>query len=335
MTDFFEGIAVGKWSDPNIGDNTNSIYAGVGTHTLNWGNANFGTYPDGLSFTINPFATEIGTVFKIGELSYFNGEVLLGTEIETAPLALNFELYEPTRLTKSFVFEFDIDTTPNDGTPEENADTVFPLNKVPQGFFTESGVNYTIELQGFSQDNGLTIEDGFKVLEGETTNASLYAKIVEDTRSSVVDSLVNPVYRLQNLVTGVHLFTASESERESIQNNRPEYIFEGVAFNASISDGLNLDPVYRFVNTGTGSYFYSASESERQFVQDNLPQYNFEGIAFYTYEAYSNLGSEVYRFSNTVTGSHFYTISPSERDYITSNLPEYILEGVAFEAGSP
>jgi hypothetical protein len=149
---------------------------------------------------------------------------------------------------------------------------------------------------------------------------------------TAVDPLINPVYRFFNTVTGGHFFTASEAERDSVLNNLPQYLFEGVGFEASIVDGPDLVPIYRFFNPVEGGHFFTASETERSFVLNNLPQFLDEGIGFYAYGADANLGADVFRFFNSVTGVHFFTTSESERDVVLNSLPQYIFEGVGFEA---
>jgi hypothetical protein len=148
------------------------------------------------------------------------------------------------------------------------------------------------------------------------------------------DPLINPVYRFFNTVAGGHFFTTSETERDFVLNNLPQYLFEGVGFEASIVDGPNLVPIYRFFNTVAGGHFFTASETERNFVLNNLPQFLDEGIGFYAYGADANLGTDVFRFFNTVAGGHFFTTSQVERDLVLNNLPQFTFEGIGFEAGS-
>jgi len=91
------------------------------------------------------------------------------------------------------------------------------------------------------------------------------------------------VYRFLNRDTGVHLYTTSEVERASIEDNLPNYNSEGGAFFAFAEQQEGTFPVYRFLNTDTGAHFYTPSEAERQSVEDTLPNYESEGIAYYTF----------------------------------------------------
>ena len=89
------------------------------------------------------------------------------------------------------------------------------------------------------------------------------------------------VYRFFNETTGVHLYTTSEVERDSIQANLPDFTFEGTVFNAYETQVEGSIPIYRFFEPTIGVHLYTPSEVERESVAANLPNYNFEGIAYY------------------------------------------------------
>ncbi|MGB5633151.1 MAG: peptidylprolyl isomerase [Waterburya sp.] len=92
------------------------------------------------------------------------------------------------------------------------------------------------------------------------------------------------VYRFLNQDTGTHLYTTSEIERESVEDNLPNFSLETEFFFAFAEQQEGTVPVYRFFNTDTGAHFYTPSETERQSVEDTLPNYQSEGIAYYTYQ---------------------------------------------------
>ena len=144
------------------------------------------------------------------------------------------------------------------------------------------------------------------------------------------------VYRFFRPEAGVHLYTASEAERDSIIGNLPNYTFEGASFEsvAEANDPLTgAKPVYRFFNGTTGAHLYTISEAERDSIQNNLPNYSFEGIAYYGFESQQPGSTPLYRFYNPNVGVHFYTPSAAERDAVFANLPNYQLEsedGIAF-----
>lgn len=174
----FEGFVNGKWGEPNPGaENPNPVFDGVDTHSFKWG-GDPDTYPNELSFVVNPFSARLNKQFKVGDLIYFNGSTR--NNVEAVPLELELELYGPTRKTESFQFDFDIVGTPNDGTPQQNADFVFPLSTVSVGGFKYKGKNYALRLQGFREEGSKATTKEFRVLEDARTTASLFAKIELD-----------------------------------------------------------------------------------------------------------------------------------------------------------
>ena len=91
----------------------------------------------------------------------------------------------------------------------------------------------------------------------------------------------HPLYRFYNVVTGVHLYTADEAEKNNVIATLGSiYRFEGVAYNVSLDP--SGAPVYRFYNPSKGVHFYTASEAEKNTVIATLGYlYRFEGVAFY------------------------------------------------------
>ncbi|BAZ45558.1 hypothetical protein NIES4102_25820 [Chondrocystis sp. NIES-4102] len=96
----------------------------------------------------------------------------------------------------------------------------------------------------------------------------------------VADSLA-PVYRFFNQQTGTYLYTISETEKASIQNNLSNYNFEGEVFSAYTTAVEGSIPVYRFYDSQSNSHFYTASAAEVEAVTNNLPNYQYEDIAYY------------------------------------------------------
>ena len=91
------------------------------------------------------------------------------------------------------------------------------------------------------------------------------------------------VYRFLNRDTGTHLYTVSDIEKESVEQNLPNYSLETESFFAFTEQQPGTIPIYRFFNTGTGAHFYTPSETEREVVEQTLPNYQSEGIAYYTF----------------------------------------------------
>jgi hypothetical protein len=133
-----------------------------------------------------------------------------------------------------------------------------------------------------------------------------------------------PVYRFRDAFgRGLHFYTASEEERENTEENFSDrWIYEGVAFYVSTSQGVTRVPVYRFRNERLGVHFYTASEEEKN---NTLLVYagtwTYEGIAYYVATNPLTDGTTpVYRFGNRGSGSHFYTASEEEKDLVYGDL---------------
>ena len=98
------------------------------------------------------------------------------------------------------------------------------------------------------------------------------------------DNNAIPVYRFLNQDTGVHLYTVSETERETVAD-LDNFNFEGEAFLAYNFEVEGSIPIYRFFNSSTGAHFYTPSVAERDNVEDNFPEFQSEGIAYYALPA--------------------------------------------------
>jgi subtilisin family serine protease len=194
-----------------------------------------------------------------------------------------------------------------------------------------AGTEYYIGVNGNSEVgrdyNPLT---GAGIASGSTGNYNLSVSSGNDNISGTT------VYRFFRPEAGVHFYTASEAERDTIINNLPNYAYEGASFESvgEATDPLTgAKPVYRFFNNSTGAHLYTISEAERESIANNLSNYSFEGIAYYGFEAEQPGSTPLYRFYNPNLGVHFYTPNPVERDAVLANLPDYQLEsddGIAF-----
>ncbi|MDJ0568634.1 MAG: peroxidase family protein [Pleurocapsa sp. MO_192.B19] len=160
-------------------------------------------------------------------------------------------------------------------------------------------------------------------------------EIVDYAQSSPISN-GSTVYRFFNPSVGVHFYTASAGERDSVRENLSNYEYEGESYVGAPHDEdlfTGAKPVYRFFNTNTGVHLYTIAEAERDAIIENLPNYTFEGVAYYGYETEQEGNQALYRFYNPVIDAHFYTPSAAERDAVLENLPDYQLEsngGVAF-----
>ena len=94
---------------------------------------------------------------------------------------------------------------------------------------------------------------------------------------------VVPVYRFFNVDTGVHLYTASEVEREAVAE-LPNYNSEGISYYGYESQQEGSVPLYRFYNPSLDAHFYTPSVAERdEFLASSeyQPEGGESGIAYY------------------------------------------------------
>lgn len=93
----------------------------------------------------------------------------------------------------------------------------------------------------------------------------------------------SPVFRFRNSQNGDYLYTISDEERIAVLANAPQYMYEGVAWFASMNQIGNAQPVHRFFSAANGAHFYTSNETERLNVLANFPSYESEGIAFWAW----------------------------------------------------
>lgn len=181
----FSGVSSGVWGKPTPGSiNPNPQYSPPGSNLFTWGDADdFGTGPNKLIFDGNPFSNEIGSLFKIGDLTYFNGTVVEGTSVESVPLNLHVSFGDRLSVSEVFDFDFHLVNTPNTNidnlADEVNADFVFVGKKFGDRTFTIADQKYTLELTGFRKEGISTDVSEFRVNEGEDAKASIFAKITQ------------------------------------------------------------------------------------------------------------------------------------------------------------
>lgn len=123
---------------------------GAGTNDFRWGHAaSSGDQRNRLVFNGTSFSTTTGTDFLIGTLRYRNGT----TENETLPssvelaVALNFTT--PPAGLQTSNFTLGLYSTPNTGTPNQNADYVYLPSAFSTTTFMIGSTLYTLELLGF------------------------------------------------------------------------------------------------------------------------------------------------------------------------------------------
>jgi hypothetical protein len=99
---------------------------------------------------------------------------------------------------------------------------------------------------------------------------------------------IEPVYRFYNQTTGVHLYTADETERDYVTNNLSNYTSEGVSYYGYETQVEGTVPLYRLYNSELDAHFYTPSAEEKDaFLETSNYQLEGgdDGIAFYVQPA--------------------------------------------------
>jgi len=142
-----------------------------------------------------------------------------------------------------------------------------------------------------------------------------------------------PVYRFFNMVSGVHFYTASDSECAAVCKNLGKYFkLDGIAWTIPLNSSTNNKPLYRFFNVKMGVHFYTKDEAEKAYVLAHYPaRYHYEGVAYMVSE--DPTGIPVYRFYNPARNAHFYTVDMTEVTRFAKLSTAYHYEGVAYYIG--
>lgn len=148
-----------------------------GSNSLSLGSPAFASF---VQFDGTPFRTVTGELFNLGNLTYQNGVTDLGSEPQgDLPFNLNVSLSNPLSISQPFNFSFNNVATPNDtGDPVRDGDILsFSGAGLSSDKFQALGTEYTLDLFGFSPDDGFTQVGQFNSPENSTANADLFGKI--------------------------------------------------------------------------------------------------------------------------------------------------------------
>nr|WP_242481953.1 hypothetical protein [Paracraurococcus ruber] len=194
--------------------------------------------------------------------------------------------------------------------------------------FTGARADYTVTMS----NNVYTVTDRVGGRDGTDTLFGVERIRFADGEMSVEQAggIDGVVHRFYNERVGVHFYTASNAEADTVRATLPDYNDEGLSFRIAPGNAAGAVDIYRFFFPSGGFHFYTASATERDFVINNLPAYQYEGVAYQAYGSDAGPQEELYRFFNTTTGAHFYTTSETERDSVVANLPGFSYEGIAY-----
>lgn len=130
-----------------------------------------------------------------------------------------------------------------------------------------------------------------------------------------------PVYRFFNPNNGDHVYTTSETDKETLISWGWNY--EGIAFTNHNSNGGTA--IYRSYNPNTGEHIYTSNASDYEMLA-KMGWIN-EGISFY---GNSTGKTPVYRLfnPNATTGTHHYTCNETEFNNLRNS--GWIYEGICW-----
>ena len=147
----------------------------------------------------------------------------------------------------------------------------------------------------YDDDTGILSVDDIEIAQ-LSAGLNIRAEDIEVAGSSNNDSREEAtVYRFYDSSVGAHFYTADEVERDAIQDDLPNYSFEGESYR-TVDATTGAQEVYRFFNPATGVHLYTTNEVERDSIIESLPDFQFEGVKFYAYETQVEGSIPVYRF---------------------------------------
>ena len=163
---------------------------------------------------------------------------------------------------------------------DDGADSTDGTLNVYRFFETEKGFHFYTSSE---QERDSIQQQSANGLLSYTYEGESFAGLAEDDDGDPLTG-AKPVYRFFNNLTGAHLYTISEIEKDNIVNNLPDYSLEGVAYYAYDEPQENTIPLYRLYDSNTGTHFFTPSATEKDNTLDTLSQYSAEGndgTAFY------------------------------------------------------
>lgn len=182
-----EGSSSGVWNDPTPAAAT---YTGVNTPHFTWGvgahlDSGQTSAPGSITFTGGAFAQAFETPFKIGSVDYFNGSIRDDSGVTSVNLALDVNFTTPALGNIANNFTFNINETPNVGTPDQQADYLSLPAVFSDTAFWIGSTQYHVKLLGFQNvvGDGYLVSDAtqFHVREQGTASADLYAMVTSET----------------------------------------------------------------------------------------------------------------------------------------------------------
>ncbi len=178
----FTGSSNGTFGTPIIDPaiDTNATFSiekpNAQTESFILGEPGNGSMPNKLTFIGENFSTIPGQIFSIGSLSYLNGQTFSGTNVSSVPLSVDLNFLQPAMAQQKFEYSFAFNLTPN-SEQSSSADTLTLSNNPTPRTFEIEQAKYSLEVLGFSLDNGTSFTQDFQVPEDQVANGFLFAQI--------------------------------------------------------------------------------------------------------------------------------------------------------------
>ncbi|MEX2578292.1 MAG: choice-of-anchor K domain-containing protein [Verrucomicrobiales bacterium] len=184
------GDALGSFHDP-VGEDTmvTNLAEGDSSSYFEWGEDQSSSSDDlskswleHMAGTFNlPHTNER---FEIGELSYYNGQILGGTGADRISLGVDLNLVlNQVEASSTFEFDFDLVNVPNhydSNDPWRDADYVKLTDPVASESIVINGIQFQFQLEfGESTSSGISLFDEFHVLEDHSATTKLYGTLIE------------------------------------------------------------------------------------------------------------------------------------------------------------
>ncbi|QIR40637.1 hypothetical protein HCG51_30730 [Tolypothrix sp. PCC 7910] len=175
---------------------TNKATTTATENQVRWGK-DVGNGQSGLGFQgASNLTFDLNQVFQIGTLTHYNNAIAAGTAASKVDLGLNLNFSGLPVASQTFNFSFNIDETPNVGDISKCpyysvtacSDKISFSTPKNVNSFSIAGVDYTLQLVGFSESANGTPVTNFISQEGRSNSAYLYAKITAVPSKRVPES---------------------------------------------------------------------------------------------------------------------------------------------------
>ena len=171
----FTGESIGEFVNPTGGS---GLVAIIESNYFEWGSSHSSvSWDTGSWLEYTGYGWEdvqVGEMFRLGTLDYFNGTINSGSGADEVQLDLTINLSLPD-VSETFAINLGLINSQNTDNADESADSVL-INNLTSNFTTEvDGIQYQLNLAfGYNGNSGFSSIDEFHVHEGATATADLW-----------------------------------------------------------------------------------------------------------------------------------------------------------------